>query len=191
MELSLNTRPFIDWSQFSQNVKPEPDPVIIVRHVDMEDAYGIFRRLSHEVARCRYDVPLDHKVIVAYKTVQSDKREKEKEAIGIVTFWISQMSISRNVGTFQFMDSYFHHISFMFVNKKYQRQGIGTKLLDAAMATIRESGLNRPIHLEAAKSAVQFFRKKGFVSLGRAEKGSSHRGSSLFSHYFNMQHKFS
>ncbi|KAK3773791.1 hypothetical protein RRG08_011000 [Elysia crispata] len=159
------SRPSIDWSQISLNIKPRPKPEIVIQPVEMEDGYSIFRSLSHKVAHCRYDVPLDHQVIVAYAHFK-DSPTTDK-AVGVITFWVSN-GVGRDEKSFTFMDNYFHQISFLFVDQDYQRQGIGSQLLDAALVKIKRSKLDRPIHLEGAKSAISFFRRRGFISLGKA-----------------------
>ena len=77
----------------------------------MEDAYDIFRKLSHKAAHCRFDVPLEHQVIVAYAHYP-DSREPDK-AVGVVTYWISKETISKDEKT-NFMDDYFHQVCFLY-----------------------------------------------------------------------------
>lgn len=62
------------------------------------------------------------------------------------------------------MDNFIHHL---YVDEKFQHQGVGTQLLNAALAK-----LNLPVNLKCEENntnAVRFYQRKGFVEKERGE----------------------
>ena len=60
------------------------------------------------------------------------------------------------------------HIMILAVHPKYQNKGVGTKLLEFTLATIRESH-NKRVRLEVKVTnqvAIDFYKKHGFVIKG-------------------------
>jgi len=58
------------------------------------------------------------------------------------------------------------HISMLFVDVKFQGKGIGGMLLDEAFKRLREQKYKK-LTVYAAPNAVEFYRKHGFVVMGR------------------------
>jgi GNAT superfamily N-acetyltransferase len=59
----------------------------------------------------------------------------------------------------------FNHISLFFVDRQFQKKGIGRSLFSAAMQIIESQGMN-DIHVHSSPFAVQFYESMGFTSLG-------------------------
>ena len=57
-------------------------------------------------------------------------------------------------------------MTFMFVKKDFQLQGLGRKMVTKALLDIRSHDKTRPIRVQSAGDAVGFFEKLGFVKLG-------------------------
>ncbi len=59
-------------------------------------------------------------------------------------------------------------ISLLFVSQKYQRMGIGTRLIGRAQEYIREASgdAKHPLRVYAAPCAIGFYRKQGFYTVG-------------------------
>ncbi|BFY99621.1 hypothetical protein BsWGS_02661 [Bradybaena similaris] len=181
---NLETRPYVDWNKFSIDKREEPD--VYLSHSQEDSGYEIFRQLSHKVAGCRYDIPWGSQVVVAYS--RTPGIAESAEAIGIITFCLADGKLQHTTVEDDFMSGYFHKISFLFVNQKFQRKGVGSRLVREAIKTIRNSEIQRPIHLEGAKPAVKFFEKMGFTTSGQPIP--SRRGSHLFRQCFYMQQQF-
>lgn len=63
-----------------------------------------------------------------------------------------------------------NHLSLLFVEKEYHRQGIGKKLVYAMCKEIKDKGLQKFITVNAAPYAIEFYHKIGFFDLsGRVE----------------------
>lgn len=60
---------------------------------------------------------------------------------------------------------FFHWINFLFVKGDFQRRGFGSLLLNAAERELRLQAL-RPIRVESAKRAVEFFKSQGYRIIG-------------------------
>ncbi|XP_059162519.1 uncharacterized protein LOC131945905 [Physella acuta] len=185
---TLGNYPPIDWKQvatFPKKVPQKPD--IEFEKKTAEEAFDEFRRLSRKVASHSYDIPEGHSVIVAYAKY-SDPSEPS-EAIGVITFCLADPSVNKPTTTTPqtFMDAYFHQLSFLFVHTDYQRRGVGSQLVNKAITVIKDSNIKRPVHIEAAKSAVKFFRKMRFIRRGEVVCTNSRRGSSLFWNFFCME----
>ena len=59
---------------------------------------------------------------------------------------------------------YSHWLSFLFVKKDFQEQGVGTKMLDFIQNYLW-TFITRPIRTDSARKAVRFFTKNSFVAL--------------------------
>ncbi len=57
------------------------------------------------------------------------------------------------------------HISMLFVDGKYQRKGIGKKLINEVKARLKAQKYKK-LTVYAAPNAVEFYRKQGFVVMG-------------------------
>lgn len=62
-------------------------------------------------------------------------------------------------------EHYFHWINFIFVKGKFQGQGFGGKMLSAMEQELRQRRL-RPIRLESAVKAVNFFKTQNYKEIG-------------------------
>ena len=69
---------------------------------------------------------------------------------------------------------YHNHLSLLFVDQKYQRRGIGKKLLQDVMQHVRDMG-ERYVSLQAVSDAVMFYRKQGFRTIRPEEEFSGIR----------------
>jgi GNAT superfamily N-acetyltransferase len=58
-----------------------------------------------------------------------------------------------------------NHISLLFVEKKYHRQGIGRKLVEAMCEELKIEGTHTCITVNAAPYALDFYHKTGFFDL--------------------------
>lgn len=59
-------------------------------------------------------------------------------------------------------------ISLLFVDEKYQRQGIGKKLVEYAAMNICENTHHSCCQVKAAPNATEFYHKLGFKDMGQA-----------------------
>ena len=64
---------------------------------------------------------------------------------------------------------YHNHLSLLFVDESFYRQGIGKALLTAAIQYVRDTG-ERYMSLQATSDAVNFYRKLGFRSIRPEEE---------------------
>ncbi len=64
---------------------------------------------------------------------------------------------------------YRNHLSLLFVDRDYQRQGIGKALVTAVAQYVMESG-ERYMSVRAVSDAVNFYRKMGFHGVGPEEE---------------------
>jgi len=60
---------------------------------------------------------------------------------------------------------FFHWINFLFVKGDYQRRGYGSLLLTAMEQELRLKRL-RPVRVESALKAVEFFKAQGYSQVG-------------------------
>ncbi|KAH9523681.1 hypothetical protein Btru_040649 [Bulinus truncatus] len=179
-----NPRPGkIDWSLIKKVREEQPKPEIFLRHESTENVFTVFRQLSYKVAGYCYDIPQDHSVIIAYA-----KMTDSEKPVGALTYRVALKDTTKNPSE-NFMDNYYHQVSFLFVDKIYQKKGIGRLLMNAALLAMKQSGKERQIHLEAAKSAIKFFKKMGFVPCSKLKKGVSCRRS-IFNNCVNMKYTF-
>jgi predicted GNAT family N-acyltransferase len=58
-----------------------------------------------------------------------------------------------------------NHLSLLFVEKEYHRQGIGKKLVDAMCMELKKSKLKNCITVNAAPYALEFYHEIGFFDL--------------------------
>lgn len=58
------------------------------------------------------------------------------------------------------------HISMLFVDTKFQGKGVGKQLLNEAFKRLREQKYKK-LTVYAAPNAVEFYRKQGFIVMGR------------------------
>lgn len=72
------------------------------------------------------------------------------------------------------------HIGRMAVLKAYRRDGVGSRLLRAAIEAARLQGLTE-VHLDAQVQALDFYARHGFVAAGEEfmDAGIAHRGMRL------------
>ena len=64
---------------------------------------------------------------------------------------------------------YHNHLSLLFVDADYYRQGIGRALMTAAIQYVRDNG-ERYMSLQATSDAVNFYRRLGFRSIRPEEE---------------------
>ncbi|PFX28536.1 uncharacterized protein LOC111326154 [Stylophora pistillata] len=83
---------------------------------------------------------------------------------------------------------YFHWINFLFVKGKFQRQGFGGQVLNAMEQELRRRRL-RPIRLESAYKAVEFFKTHNYKQIGEPTD-CVYSGSAIFRTLQTME-KFS
>ncbi|XP_029212494.1 uncharacterized protein LOC114976257 isoform X1 [Acropora millepora] len=83
---------------------------------------------------------------------------------------------------------FFHWINFLFVKGDFQGRGFGSLLLNAAETELRLKAL-RPIRVESAYKAVEFFNSQGYRIIGE-ELECIFAGSALFRTLQTME-KFS
>ena len=58
------------------------------------------------------------------------------------------------------------HVSYVFVRKKYRREGLGSQLMSQFLHTCRRKGI-KYIDLHAKRNTLPFYHKFGFRSEGR------------------------
>lgn len=64
-----------------------------------------------------------------------------------------------------------NHLSLLFVDKYYHKQGIGRKLVEAMCMDLKDVGRKNYITVNAAPYATEFYHKMGFFDLsGKVEK---------------------
>lgn len=72
-----------------------------------------------------------------------------------------------------------HHLSLLFVDEEYHRQGIGSAMLTMFCKYLKEEAGEHFMSLKAAPSALEFYRKLGFRLLGPEEDYSGIRVFSM------------
>lgn len=83
---------------------------------------------------------------------------------------------------------HYHWINFLFVKCDFQRHGYGSLLLNAMETELRFKTL-RPIRVDSAFKAVEFFKSQGYSKIGEARE-CVFSGSALFRTLQTME-KFS
>lgn len=84
------------------------EPEIYLSKEQEEVSFEIFRRLSHKVAGCRYDIPWGHEVIVAYN--KTPNSSDHPQAVGIITFSFADEKLKKPTEIENFMEDYFHKV---------------------------------------------------------------------------------
>ncbi|XP_055885387.1 uncharacterized protein LOC106064379 isoform X1 [Biomphalaria glabrata] len=185
-EIKSNGR--INWNQFRSACALIPVPVkneheIFLQH-KVENEFTVFRKIAYKVTGRHYDIPQGHCAIIAYS--KSPDPSEPAVAIGAISYWIATKETSRSHHhSDHFMNDCFHKISFLFVEKIHQRKGVGRRLVNEAIHEMKNSGINQPIHLEGAKSALKFFKKIGFVSCSKLRRDVAYHHS-IFNNCVNM-----
>jgi len=82
-------------------------------------------------------------------------------------------------------DSYFHWLTFLFVHKEFQLYGYGRNILSIISVEIFND-CNRPLRVESARKAVNFFIKCDFKQIC-AEPKECAAGSGYFKFLFLME----
>ena len=140
---------------------------------------GKFRHLARQISGEVFDVPEDNLIIFATKQEYSNT-----VLVGQICFSVADLSLTEPANYFD--SEYYPQISFLFIHKDFQYCGYGTMLMQEALKIIRSHDSSRPIRVQAAENAVQFFEKLGFSVQGEPVH-CVHSGSKLFRTIINME----
>lgn len=72
-----------------------------------------------------------------------------------------------------------NHLSLLFVDEEYHRQGIGRALMEHLCLYLKTEAGEKSMTVKAAPYAVDFYRKLGFVQMGPEENYSGIRVTSM------------
>lgn len=140
---------------------------------------GKFRRFSREVCGAVYDVPEGHKVIFSY-----EKKNGKTHQTGQMSFSVADLYMKEPEECFD--TEYYPQISFLFVHRDFQCQGLGRKLLEEGIKIIKQHCNCRPVRLQSGGDSVGFFEKCGFRAVAEPYQCAD-SGSRLFRTLTNMQ----
>lgn len=114
-----------------------------------------FRQLARIVSGEVFDIPESNGALFAYNILKH-----KDELVGVISFQTGSATVNEPGASFD--SEFFNVITFLFVHRDFQGAGIGRKLVNMAI-DIMVSSINRPVRVESAFRAVDFFIKLGFV----------------------------
>lgn len=138
---------------------------VIIKEAKGNVARRMLAQLSRQVASYSYSTPEGGTCLFAYVPGKS-------EPIGVIVFTIADESTDRNT------------LEFQFIHQRYQRLGIGKRLLLKAMAVIAAHN-RKQVYLEAAEQSVDFYKKVGFTDRGNMIETAG-PGAAIFHHIYPM-----
>ena len=130
-----------------------------VKAVEWEDAMGVAWRTFQ-----KYEAPeYSQAGIDSFLDFISDENLYKMYVAGLYKVFVA-VDDKRIIGIISLRKR--NHISLLFVDSKYHRQGIGSALISfAAMYVIEEEGLGL-LTVHAAPYAEEFYHKVGFIDVG-------------------------
>ena len=139
----------------------------------------LFRRISHESAGEGFNPQDGDRMFFGYNSVCGSK-----ELVAVGSYCRADTSHLTPEST-DFLSSYYNIITYIFVKSHAQQHGYGSRLLQF-MEKDMIRRCHRNIHVQAARGAVQFFKKFGYSVVGEPIDCVC-AGSSKFSTIFNME----
>ena len=141
---------------------------LIIREPQTEEEFEEYYHLRWEILRKPWNQPRG-----------SEKDERERESIHIMAIYENKVV---GVGRGHFNSREEGQIRYMAVEESYRNRGIGSSLLLELEKRLKERGA-KYIVLNARENAVEFYRKHGYIIVGKAH--------TLFNsiHHFKMMKK--
>lgn len=142
---------------------------------------SLFRKVSHESAGQGYQPADGDRMFFGYESVGRG----HKELVAVASYTRADLSLTEPNDETDFLSKYYHVLTFIFVKSRYQDKGYGKELLKKVESNMRRH-CKRPIRLESAQKAANFFRRYGYEVVGEP-KHIACGGFSRFSVLINME----
>lgn len=146
-------------------IKPGPRDRIIIRRMQPGEEYqvsSLIQEVFSETLAALYS-ERGNQEFLKYIAPEAIHARSGKDHVVYVA---EDKMLKRIVGTAEIKD--FHHITLMFVDKSYQRKGIGRLLLEKAKVSGKENSVHA-ITVDSSTTAVSAYESYGFTILD-AEK---------------------
>ena len=139
----------------------------------------LFRQIARDSSGEIFEPPEGEAVFMAYQTHPS----QGQELVGVGSCLYADMHLDEPGMPFD--SEYFHLLSYLFIKSRYKSLGYGSKLLYFMESQMLARG-ERPIRVQAAEKAMDFFNKHSYQKMAEP-MDTVCGGSPLFSRLCNMQ----
>ncbi|KAJ7333723.1 hypothetical protein OS493_015809 [Desmophyllum pertusum] len=113
-----------------------------------------FRQVARDTCGESMEPPDDNLIMFG------DKSDEKDPVVCVICAKLARVDVNDTSNR-----DYYHWINFLFVKGDFQRHGYGSMLLNAIEQELRIKTL-RPIRVESAFKAVEFFKSQGYSQIG-------------------------